>query len=97
MNDYVRYTICTVAGSVLGLAIFVSAPRSKADVRRFAGMSLGGASAGAFAGMAMANLPDFADILFSDWWMPVAFATLLAVLLPKALTDALKMADKRKK
>jgi hypothetical protein len=97
VNDYVRYTICAVAGSVLSLAIFVSTRRSKEDVRRFVGMSLGGASAGAFAGMAMASLPDFADMPFSGWWMPVAFATFLAVVLPKALTDAFKMADRRKK
>lgn len=96
MNDYVRFSICTAAGAVLGLAIFRLVRRSKVDVRRFGPMSLGGAAAGAFAGMLMAGFRDFEAMPLSHWWMPLSFATLMAVLLQQALADTFKMAEDRK-
>jgi hypothetical protein len=76
--------------------IFASMRRSKADLLRFASISLGGAATGAFAGMLMASLRDFDFIPFSRWWMPIALAALMAVLLQFTLADTLKLAEKRK-
>lgn len=90
MNDGVRWGLCALIGFILALAYFKLRGRPKADLHRFAGGSLGGAALGTFAGMLLAGVGDLSDLPFSNWWLPILAATLLAILLPLAVEDPAK-------
>ncbi len=87
MNDYIRFTIVTVAGASAGVMLYWVVGKTKFPVSSLIGIALGGSAAGALAGMILVSVFRIEDIFMAAWGYPFLISLGCAIGFQKSLEN----------
>jgi len=87
MNDYIRFTIVTIVGTLTGVMLYWIVGKTKFPVSSLIGIALGGSAAGALAGMILVSVFRIDDIFMAAWGYPFLISLGCAIGFQKSLEN----------